>query len=107
MKNFKLWIESIILTVAVIWVILSNFIVLAGDANMWFARSGAILVLAAVVVEFSLGKKLLEEISNATVVAGVGCPVPVSVPKQNDFISIAAHICAVTGSIIWAYGDLF
>ena len=106
MKNFKLWIDSFILASAFIWLVISYFISFAGEPDLWFARSGAILVLAAVIVEFRLGGMIMNEISAANAVAGLGIPSGVSISKENVIVARLAHTSAIFGTVVWAYGDL-
>ncbi|MPQ77513.1 hypothetical protein [Hydrogenovibrio sp. JE_KL2] len=107
MLNRKLWKEYFLLTVAFAWSMFSYFFTLSGTQEVWFARSGALMVFAAVTVEFRLAGILQKSISDANTVAGLGIPAGVSVPKANKILAITAHLFALTGTLIWAYGDLF
>lgn len=106
MFSKKLWIEYTLLFFGFLWSLVSYFYSISGEPDIWFARSGAILVLFAIIVEYRLSKMLQTEINNSNVVAGLGIPAGVSVPKANSILSIVTHITVLLGTIVWAYGDL-
>ena len=105
-KYLHLWREITLLLVAFSWLVFSYFISLGGAPDIWFARSGAILVLAAVVTEYRLSTKQQKNISRATVVAGMGIPNSSNVPQANKFVGFFSYFLAVLGTVVWAYGDI-
>jgi hypothetical protein len=91
------------------------------DTN-WFARSGAILVLFAAIVEYRLSLFLFDDIHNAAVKNAIKNSVIASFednkfiqaltaikpkpPKPRATLAITSHIYIITGTLIWGYGDL-
>lgn len=104
--NGRLWREYSLLVIAAIWALISYFFSISGDPDVWFARSGAVMVFSAVAVEYRLGGMLQNNISAANAVAGLGIPSAVSVPPENRYLATINHAFALVGTLIWAYGDL-
>ncbi|WP_199450047.1 hypothetical protein [Vibrio harveyi] len=93
------------------------------EDTTWFARSGSIVVLLAVIVEFRLSSYIYEDVlkaaqdsakkrgvkvsANPIVQANIDArkTVKPEVPKSRKILSICAHILVVTGTVIWGYGD--
>jgi hypothetical protein len=98
--------EFALLGLAFLWVVGSFFASLACPKGNWFCRSGAVMVLLAVIVEFHLGNLQQAENSTASVVAGLGIPFSGDLPKIKQHLARAAHIFAIVGTLIWGYGDL-
>ncbi|MDD2319358.1 MAG: hypothetical protein PHO83_04825 [Geobacteraceae bacterium] len=98
--------EFALLGLALLWVGGSLLASLAWPKGNWFCRSGAVMVLLAVIVEFHLGNLQQAENSNASVIAGLGIPVSGDLPKIKQHLAKAAHIFAISGTLIWGYGDL-
>jgi hypothetical protein len=97
--------EISLLLIGVLWSVFSYFFTLYGEPDIWFTRSGAVLVLMAVIVEFRLGIIQQRNSSRSTVVAGLGIPNSSRSPSENKNVAAVAHVLAVTGTLIWAYGD--
>ena len=97
--------EIALLGLALLWVVGSFIASLACPKGNWFSRSGAVMVLLAVIVEFHLGKLQQAENSTASVVAGFGVPFPGDLPIVKQRLATAAHIFAISGTLIWGYGD--
>ena len=107
MKKFKtLSNEIILLFFAFIWVLFSCFFPLTDDKAMWFARSGAIMVLFSVAVEFKLTKKHKKKINSSMHLAGSGLSVTARATKEQTLVGNIAHLFIIIGTIVWGYGDL-
>lgn len=98
--------EIILLLLGFFWVVLSFFYSFNNEASTWFARSGAIMVLFAVIAEYLLSNKLLKAIDDASTLAGLGIPAGPEISTEQKYVSLAAHAFVVCGTVIWGYGDL-
>jgi hypothetical protein len=99
------------------------FDIQSAEDTAWFARSGSIVVLLAVIVEFRLSSYIYEDVlkaaqesarnkglkvsDNSLVQANIDAKKTVKpeVPKSRRILSYCAHILVITGTIIWGYGD--
>lgn len=72
----------------------------------WFSRSGAIMVLLAVVVEYQLAARSYRELLNSIATASVA-PIAPKQPKTENILSKISHVAIILGTVIWGYGDLF
>lgn len=75
----------------------------------WFARSGAIVVLLAVVVEYRTNSHIYEDVQRAQFhqsIIDLSVPIKAKPTKKRMRISIAAHVLVFLGTLIWGYGDL-
>ena len=95
----------------------------SAEVTTWFARSGSIVVLLAVIVEFRLSSYIYEDVlkaaqesakkkglkvsDNPLVQANIDAKKTVKpeVPKSRKILSYCAHILVITGTVIWGYGD--
>ncbi|MUK48265.1 hypothetical protein [Aliivibrio fischeri] len=93
------------------------------EITTWFARSGSIVVLFAVIVEFRLSSYIYEDVLKAAQVSAKKKGLKVSdnplvqanidarktvkpeAPRSRKLLSICAHILVITGTVIWGYGD--
>ena len=94
---------------AVIITSLSLYLDFIIPSDNWFARSGAIMVLLAVFVEYRISAHVYEAIQKAQHLATIvnnGVPPKAKPSKQNTKIANAAHVTVVIGTFIWGYGDL-
>lgn len=98
--------EFLLLVLAILWVVCSFLLSLAYPKGNWFCRSGAVMILLAVCVEFHLGKLQQSSNSRAAIVAGLGVPSSSDLPKIKRRFAITAHVFAILGTLIWGYGDL-
>ena len=108
MSRYKEFIKEIILLlIAGIWVCCSYWKPFTDDEGVWFARSGAIMILCAVIVEFRFNNKVVEKIRGTIKKAAVSkLPLDTGIKKEQEYIAYAAHIFVGLGTIIWGYGDL-
>ena len=74
----------------------------------WFARSGSLLVILAVVVEFrnlTLQQRLNDKAAMSS--RGLaGSLVPTGQPPIRQIVIVLAHLFVVAGTLLWGYGDL-
>lgn len=83
----------------------------------WFARSGAILVLFAAIVEYRLSSFLFDDIHSAAVknaalstfednkLLRALTAIKPKPPKSRATLAITSHIFIIIGTFIWGYGD--
>jgi len=119
MKEFQkkcaaIWRELVVLReeyaallLTIVWSATSTIYAPDGESSAWFARSGAMMVLYALIIEFQLASLMLKNITGAVVVAGLGVPAAVPHEIMHKRLAITAHIFMITGTMIWAYGDVF
>lgn len=98
--------EILILALAVFWVAGSFAASLVHPEGNWFCRSGAVMVLLSLFVEFRIGKAQQSQTSSASVAAGLGIPTGSDLPVIKQRIAKAALWFAVLGTLVWGYGDL-
>ena len=98
--------EILILVLAALWVVFSFVASVFHPEGNWFSRSGAIMVLLALFVEYRVGTAQKAKISEATVIAGLGISMPSELPKIKRRIAITALWFAIVGTLIWGYGDI-
>lgn len=98
--------EILILALAVLWVVGSLVASLVNPQGNWFCRSGAIMVLLSLFVEFRIGKAQQSKTSSASVAAGLGIPMGSDLPIIKQRIAKVSLWFAVLGTLIWGYGDL-
>lgn len=82
---------------------------LFSDNYSWFARSGSIVVLLAIIVEFRVSTHVYDDIQRAQFLSkkiDLSMPLKAKPSKQKKRISCVAHSMVIIGTIIWGYGDL-
>jgi len=111
-KN-QFWTTPCLLIVAVFapisaWFGFANFY---DDSSVWFQRSGSIIVLCAVWVEFVLFN--INHISNPISTSGkswndekISNTFTVKYSKAIRFLKYFAALMAIVGTFIWGYGDI-
>ncbi len=75
----------------------------------WFARSGALMVLLAAIVEFRISGHIYDDIQRSQLTSSIvnsSIPLKAKPTKKRKKIAITAHTLLVVGTIIWGYGDL-
>lgn len=98
--------ELSLIILAVVWTAGSFIASIFFPTGNWFCRSGAVMVLLAVMVDYRIGNLQKTHISNASIIAGLGIPSSSRLPKNKQILSKGAHILAIIGTLIWGYGDL-
>ena len=104
-KNLK--IEIILLLGAFTWIIFSYFYSFGTKPETWFARSGSIMVLLSVIVEYKLAVLQQNKINRAIQKSSyIGMPARSKLSKEYNYISTVTHVFVILGTLIWGYGDL-
>lgn len=109
MKNRNYKFDYAILFAAVVIAVFSAVGDLFSDNYNWFARSGSIVVLLAIIVEFRVSAHVYDDIQRAQFLQqkiDLSIPLKAKPSKQKKRISCAAHSMVIIGTIIWGYGDL-
>jgi len=105
-KLSRLKLEVSLLVLSFSWVLFSYFYSFGQEPDTFFARSGAVMVLLAVIVEFRLNNELFKVMQN-NFYANYSKVKPVpSLPPRHKIISRLAHLFVVVGTFIWGYGDI-
>jgi len=101
--------EWLILGLSVLVGLASFFGDYISECYNWFSRSGSIIVLLAVVVEYRISSHIYEDIQRADFqqsIINLSVPIKAEPTKERKRVSNAAHFLLVLGTIIWGYGDL-
>lgn len=102
----KLWIEIIVLSIALTWFFISFYLQSICPDKEWVGRSGAILALGGVIVEFRLAKFIYEDIHRANFLnkqIELYVPFKPRVPKERKWVARFAHLFVIAGTLIWGY----
>jgi hypothetical protein len=100
--------DLLMIVFAYLIVTVSVYISFLWSEPHWFSRSGSIMVLLAVMVEyhnFKVQQKINEKATegSGTIGGGVG---KIGQPKYRQLLSGFTHFTIVLGTLIWGYGDL-
>lgn len=105
--KFKL--EYLFLLLSVLIVVTSFAIDLCTTSSTFFARSGSLMVLFAVIVEYRISGFIYDDIQKAMLLnSKIDVPIPLKAKPRKDkiFLSRITHGLAIVGTLIWGYGDL-
>ena len=107
MKKYQNYKPEIVLLCVAFLVVSTSFILsIYDDENFWFMRSGSIMVLLAVVVEYRLNQHTLKNINKKHKMSGAnGFTWNLLNSKEHNKIAIVTHSFVVIGTLIWGYGD--
>ena len=98
--------EATLLLACVALAVLFALVSYVAQTGHWFARSGSLIVLLAVICEFRLGAKYSARWpDHATSRYLQHTPVPESGTTEK-VLRWASHLAVVVGTLIWGYGDL-
>ena len=106
----KLWIEIVVLIIASIWASISFYLQSLSPDIEWFGRSGAVMTLCAVIVEYRLASYIYEDIHQANFMnkrIDLYVPFKPKVTRERKWVGRFAHLFIICGTLIWGYGDLF
>lgn len=99
--------DAIVLTGIVLVVSASLWLQSVDPQSNWFMRSGAVVVLLGVVLEYRhSGFESFASAKSIEWACGVGGPTVFELSHLRKSIGYAAHTCVVIGTFIAAYGDL-
>lgn len=104
-RNYK--IEWFILVIALMSVLVSAILDMYTEDLSLFARSGAIAVLLAAIVEYRISSHIYDDIYRASAQQKhSGFATKPKQAKNRGSLSLVTHSILITGTIIWGYGDL-
>ncbi len=105
-KLFSNLIDSVLLLIAFGWGVLGLIWACKFDNGLWFSRSGSVIVLLCVIVEFRLGT--LRQLGYKTAQRAFPHDIVSSgmLPIHKKLIELIAHVQIIIGTLIWGYGDL-
>ena len=101
-------IDASILFLAVVSVVVSLCLATQFPNAELFERSGSLVVLFAVIVEFR-NSKIQQKINDKAATTMVGfssIAIATKQPPIRQFIIISAHTFIASGTLIWGYGGL-
>lgn len=107
-KNYRP--DIALIALGIVAVLFSLIASLVSGEGTWFARSGAVMVLSAAVLEFRqlhFGQLIL--LAAALGNRALGLPTGdqgARVKKYRTRLQWSALVLAIFGTLIWAYGDL-
>jgi hypothetical protein len=105
----KLWAEIVVLLIALIWVFISFYLQSMSPECEWMGRSGAVMTLCAVIVEYRLSRFIYEDIHRANFLSkrvDLYVPFKPRVTKERKWVARFAHLFIISGTLLWGYGDL-
>jgi len=109
MTHRKYTFEWLVIAVAIFVVIISVIADHYTNGCNWFARSGSLVVLLAVFVEFKISPHIYDDIQRAQFLQSkvdMSIPFKAKPTKAKKQVTLATHISLVVGTLIWGYGDL-
>jgi hypothetical protein len=90
-----------------IWVVISFYNSFGYNPETFFARSGAVMVILSIFVEFQLAKESHKMLHNNFFLKNKGYKTIPILPVRHSILSWFAHILVVLGTFVWGYGDLW
>lgn len=120
--------EWLLLLLGIIFSVVSVYLDIQSiEDTTWFSRSGSIVVLMAVIVEYRLSSYVYDDIDaasqgtarkRATMPSVSDNPLVDGIfksritskpksPKSRSILTLTSHILIVSGTVIWGYGDKF
>jgi hypothetical protein len=99
-------IEALLMMMAVVPVLISAYVSLVTGEGHWFQRSGALMVLFSIGVEYH--RKHVIRCLETNEVSPLGSPHPMAkvILRFWQSIPYVCYMAIVVGTLIWAYGDL-
>lgn len=108
MKNMsRLKIEAFLLLAGLAWMLVSFYNSFGDKPEAFFARSGAVVVILAIYVEFQLSKESHKMLHNNFFAKANGLKTIPILPIRHIVLSWCAHTLVVVGTLVWGYGDLW
>jgi hypothetical protein len=105
-KLFSNLIDSLLLLFAFAWGVFGFICAYNTDNGLWFSRSGSVIVLICVIVEFRLGNLRQLGFENAQKAVQHEIVSSGMLPEHKKLFSWFAHLQIIIGTLIWGYGDL-
>ena len=105
-KLFSNLIDSILLLIALAWGVCSFIFAYNTNNGGWFSRSGSVIVLICVIVEFRLGNLRQLGFNDAIKAFEHDILISGQLPETKKLICWLAHLQVIIGTLIWGYGDL-
>ena len=99
-------IDSLLLLFAFAWGVFSFICAYNTNNGLWFSRSGSVIVLICVIVEFRLGNLRQLGFENAQKASQHDILTSGMLPVHKRLIVWFAHLQIIIGTLIWGYGDL-
>jgi hypothetical protein len=100
-------VEVILLVVACSWSFFSFYNSFGLDPHLFFARSGAVVVLLAVIVQYRLNRDNYILLHNIFVLKNQGYKVTPVIPRRHHIVAVTSHALVIIGTVIWGYGDIW
>ena len=92
-----------------IWVSISFYLQSSSPDSEWVGRSGAVMTLCVVTVEYRLTRFVYEDIHRANFLSKVVelyVPFKPRVTIERKWVARFAHLFIISGTLVWGYGDL-
>lgn len=100
-------VEALLLAAGLTWIFVSLNSSFGYEPATFFARSGAVLVVLGIFVEFQLAKESQKMQYNTFIAKSKGYKSIPFLPVRHRILSWAAHVSVVLGTLVWGYGDLW
>jgi hypothetical protein len=99
-------IDYLLLGIAFLWAVCGYILACKMDNGLWFSRSGSVIVLLCVIVEYRLASLQQLGYGNAKKAFSQGIVSSGMIPPHKKRIGWITHVQIVIGTLIWGYGDL-
>ncbi|MDN3520299.1 hypothetical protein [Halomonas ramblicola] len=99
-------VEAAMMLLAVVPVMISAYASLVTGDGQWFQRSGALMVLFSIGVEYHRSKVQCYATGNTGTRSAVTHILVASVRRFWKAVPFVCYLSIVTGTLIWSYGDL-
>ena len=104
-KNYK--VDILLASLAVFPTVISLIVdLICSNEYFWFQRSGSVMVLFAVILDFNQSRYAENKSSTNVIIQGVPALIGVALTEPRKKIQIFSIFLAVLGTFIWGYGDI-
>lgn len=109
MQQRKYNIEWSLICVSILLVLISVISDHFTNNYNWFSRSGSIIVLISVIIEFRVSSHIYDDFQRAQYqqqIIDMPIPIKANTPKNRKNLLIVTHTLLFFGTLIWGYGGL-
>ena len=108
-KALKFKLEYLLLFSAITFAFISFLLDYLLIFDTAFSRSGSIVVLLAIIVEYRIANSIYDDIYRSTFLnkrINLSLPVRTRPRKEKVIVSRVAHSLVIFGTLIWGYSDI-
>lgn len=107
-KAETFWLEALLLVFAYLLMLVSAAASIKTNDPLWFSRSGSLVVLISVIIEYRnlTVQQKLNEIAQESTAYRNAEPEKWRVPTSRKSFDLIVRLTIVVGTVVWGYGDL-